>query len=152
MKKINPSKKGLLVDKRFAKGKMYKKVIQEIANENVCPFCPETFKWHTKPILKYDSDWFITENFNPYKDTAFHFLIISKKHNENFSDLSSSDWKSVALLCNWVIKKYKIKGGGLTMRFGNTLYTGATIKHIHFHLISPKIAKGKAKPVYFPIG
>ncbi len=141
-----------LVDTKFARGKMYKKVIKEIASEKVCPFCPETFKWHTKPILKYVGDWFITENFNPYKSTEFHFLIISKRHNENFSDLSQIDWKSVSSLCNWAIKEYKIKGGGLTMRFGDTHYTGATIKHIHFHLISPKNVKGKVKPVYFPIG
>ncbi len=149
MKKDN---KKTLVDPKFARGKMYKKVIHEIAAEKVCPFCPETFKWHTKPILKHKDDWFITENFNPYKDTQFHFLIISKKHNENFSDLSFVDWESVSLLCNWAVKKYKIKGGGLTMRFGETLYTGATIKHIHFHLISPKNVRGKVKPVYFPIG
>jgi diadenosine tetraphosphate (Ap4A) HIT family hydrolase len=142
----------LLVDPKFARGKMYKKVMSEIVSEKVCPFCPETFKWHTKPILKYNGDWFITENFNPYKNTKFHFLIISKKHNENFSDILSSDWKSITSLCNWAIKKYKIKGGGLTMRFGDTLYTGATIKHIHFHLISPEIKNKKAKPVYFPIG
>jgi ATP adenylyltransferase len=141
-----------LVDKRFAKGRMYKKVINEIASQKVCPFCPETFKWHTKPILKRLDGWLITENFNPYKNTKFHFLIIGEKHKEEISDLSVTDWKSISSLMSWAIIKYNIKGGGITLRFGNSLYTGATVKHLHFHLISPEIHGGKAKPVYFPIG
>ena len=52
------------------------------------------------------------------------------------------------------IKKYKIKGGGLTLRFGEQNYTGATVLHLHFHLIVPKLKpKSKlAKIVNFPIG
>jgi dihydrofolate reductase len=141
-----------MVDKRYAKGKMYKKVINEISSKKVCPFCPETFKWHTKPILKHQNSWFITENFNPYKSAEFHFLIIGEEHKEDLSELSSVDWKSITSLCTWAIKKYKIKGGGIIIRFGDTLYTGATVKHLHLHLISPKVKNGKASPVYFPIG
>ena len=57
-------------------------------------------------------------------------------------------------LANFAIKKYKIKGGALAMRFGDTNYTGASVAHLHFHIISPKINKktGRAKTVNFPIG
>lgn len=145
-------KKSELVDKRFAKGKMYKKVINDIASKKVCPFCPETFKWHTKPILKRQNGWFITENFNPYKDSKFHLLVIGEKHKEELLDLTKDDWTTIMSLFTWAIKKFKIKGGGITMRFGDSLYTGATVKHLHFHLISPEVRNGKIKPVYFPIG
>lgn len=144
--------KKLKVDLRYAKGKKYKKIIQEIASEGVCPFCPETFKWHTKPILKYDGGWLITENFNPYKNSKYHFLIIGKKHKELLSELSMKDWKSILSLIEWALKKFKVDGGGIVMRFGNTIKTGATVKHLHCHLITPKVENGKASPVYFPIG
>jgi diadenosine tetraphosphate (Ap4A) HIT family hydrolase len=147
MKKLNK-----LVDNRYAKSGMYKKVINEIASLKVCPFCPETFKWHTKPILKRLRGWLITENFSPYKNAKFHFLIVGEKHKENISDLKPTDWKSITSLVTWAVKKFKIKGGGITLRFGESLYTGATVKHLHLHLISPEINNGKAKPVYFPIG
>ena len=65
-----------------------------------------------------------------------------------------NDFKTVSKLINWAIKKYKIEGGGLTVRFGNSDYTGATVHHLHFHLIVPKFNKKKKEvdPVYFPIG
>lgn len=140
------------VDPRNARDKGYKRIITEILGQGVCPFCPETFKWHTKPILKYDGQWFITENFTPYKNSRFHFIIIGKKHKELLSDLTTRDWKRILGLIDWALKKFKIKGGGITMRFGDTLFTGATVKHIHAHLIVPIVKKGKPLPVYFPIG
>lgn len=142
----------VFVDPRYAKGKTYKKVVEEIQTEEVCPFCPKTFKWHTKPILKNNCGWFITENFNPYKNAKYHFLIIGKKHKETLSDLTLKDWKSILLLIKWALKKFDIDGGGITMRFGNTIKTGATVKHFHCHLITPVVKKGKTMPVYFPIG
>lgn len=140
------------VDPRNVKSSNYKRAMKEIVREKVCPFCPKTFKWHTKPILKTVRQWFITESFNPYKNAKHHFLIIGKKHKENFSELTSSDWKDINSLIVWVFKNYGIKGAGIILRFGDTLYSGATIKHLHFHLISPKVIKGSVKPVYFPIG
>lgn len=140
------------VDPRNARGGKYKNIMNQIVAENVCPFCPKTFKWHTKPILKNDGQWFITENFNPYQNSKNHLLIIGKKHKEFLSELSLRDWKSIFTLIDWALKKFKIDGGGIVMRFGNTLKTGATIKHLHMHLITPLVKKGKALPVYFPIG
>jgi diadenosine tetraphosphate (Ap4A) HIT family hydrolase len=81
-------------------------------------------------------------------------MILGYKHKENFSELTKKDLEAVAFLSNWAIKKWKIKGGGLAMRFGNPEYTGASVTHIHFHIISPNIDKKtkRAKKVNFPIG
>jgi len=141
-----------VVDTRYAKSKGYKKILDEIKNEGVCPFCPENFKWHTNPILKEYGGWLITKNFRPYKNSQFHFLIVKKTHKEQLVDLKSGDWKAINNLAVWAIEKYNIKGGALAMRFGNTGYTGATVCHIHAHLIVPKVVKGKTMPVEFPIG
>jgi diadenosine tetraphosphate (Ap4A) HIT family hydrolase len=141
-----------VVDPRFAKGSRYKKIIREIQKADVCPFCPENFRWHTKPILKRQGDWFITENFNPYKNAQYHFLAIKKTHKERLEELSVRDWKELSGLLAWTIKKYHLKGGGFAMRFGDTALTGATVCHIHAHLIVPKIKKGNAETVWFPIG
>jgi len=141
-----------LIDPRFAKGKMYQGVMKEIAAAKVCPFCPEHFKWHTKPILLRKNGWLITENFNPYKNASHHFLIVGEKHREQFNDIKPKDWAAISYLANWVIKKFSLRGGGLTMRFGDSTYTGATVSHLHLHLLVPEVKNGKAKPVYFPIG
>lgn len=131
----------------------YRKVIQDIIDSGVCPFCPKNFKWHQNPILKKSENWFITTSTWPYKDSKHHFLIICTDHKESFSDLTTKDFKIVQKLTNWVIDDHGLKGGALILRFGSTKYTGATVVHLHFHLIVPEVDKdGRTKPVWFPIG
>jgi len=148
-----------MIKKRFVNVKnarkgQYKKVIEEIAKTGKCPFCKENFKYHKKPIFKRKNGWFLTNDSWPYKNAACHLLIIGDKHKENFSELTKKDLEAVAFLANWAIKKWNIKGGGIAMRFGKTNYTGASVGHIHFHIISPKIDKRnkRSKTVNFPIG
>ncbi|MDO8601070.1 MAG: HIT domain-containing protein [bacterium] len=157
------------VNVHYAKSKEYKRVIETIASTGKCPFCKEDFKYpskakgkkeihlfayHEKPVFKQKNGWFLTENSWPYKNSRRHLIIIGDKHKENFSDLTKKDLEAVGFLVNWAIKEYKIKGGALAMRFGNTDYTGASVAHLHFHIISPKINKktGRAITVNFPIG
>lgn len=126
----------------------YKKVIKEITKTGKCPFCKENFKYHKKPLLKNRGGWFLTENSWPYKETRHHLIIIGKKHKENFLELKNKDFTDVAYLTNWAIRKYKIKGGGFTMRFGDPRINGSSVSHIHFHIIAPK----SKKRILFPIG
>jgi len=140
-----------VVDLTFAKSKEYKNVLRMIKEKGKCPFCKENFKYHKNPIEKREKDWFITKSSWPYRDTKYHFLIIPERHKENFRELNQADFKAISKLVNWAIEKYKIKGGGLTMRFGETSFSGSTVCHLHFHLISPQKGR-KNKIVYFPIG
>jgi ATP adenylyltransferase len=141
----------LKVDPRNARAKGYKEILQESIQENACPLCPP-MKWHPNPILKYDDKWLVTENSHPYPNTKHHLIFVSKKHIEELSQLTGDDLNSIISLAKWATKEFKIKGGGLTLRFGDTLYTGATIKHLHAHLIVPSTKNNKVTPVYFPIG
>lgn len=143
-----------LVNIKNARQGEYRKVIEQIAKTGKCPFCKENFKYHKKPVYKRKEGWFLTNNSWPYKNTSHHLIILGDKHKENFSEITKKDLESVSYLINWAIKKWKIKGGGIAMRFGETDYTGASVNHIHFHIISPKINKKtkKTKTVNFPIG
>ena len=144
-----------VVDKRYAQGRGdYEKVIAKIERQGSCPFCPANFKYHKKPILKRAGGWFITENNWPYKGASHHLIVISKKHKENFSELTDKDFFAMRRLVQWANKKFKIKGGAMALRFGDTHYTGATVCHLHFHLITPTRARTKLskKPIYFGIG
>jgi len=147
-----PNKAG--IEKRNAKTKEYKKILEKIIKTNKCPFCPDNFKYHKKPILKKYQGWLATTNSWPYKNTQYHFVLIPLKHKVNFSDLNDKDFQAVKYLVNWLIKKYKLKGAGLALRFGEQKYTGATVRHLHFQLIVPQLKpKSKiAKVVIFPIG
>lgn len=132
----------------------YKSIIEKIAKTGKCPFCPENFKYHKKPILKRRENWFITEGSWPYKNAKVHLIILGLNHRENLLELKKRDVEAILYLIHFGIKKYKIKGGALAVRFGNTNYTGASVAHLHFHLISPEINKKtkRARAVDFPIG
>lgn len=142
-----------VVNIKYAKGKgEYEEVIRSIENEGKCPFCPENFKYHKKKVLRKKGNWFVTDNTWPYKNARIHLLIIGVKHKEKFEELTIDDFKDVSSLTRWAIKKFNIKGGALTFRFGDTEYTGATVCHSHFHIITPTRTKGVTNFVTFPIG
>jgi len=142
-----------VVDITFGRGE-YGKDLNQIEQIGICPFCPGQMYWHKEPILKESGRWFITKNTHSYKGSAHHVLVICKDHLEHFNAMTCDDWFQVMSLFDWYCEEHGILGGGIAMRFGDTLYTGATVCHLHFHLIVPEIdlESGKAKPVYFPIG
>lgn len=137
-----------VVDPKYARRGEYKNVIDVIAKEEKCPFCPDNFRYHKNPILKRKSNWFITKSSWPYKNTSLHFLVIGAKHKEKILELTPRDFLDILFLSKWVVAEYKIKGGALAMRFGETDYTGATVCHLHMHIVVPK----KRKKIIFPIG
>ncbi|MDD3531218.1 MAG: hypothetical protein PHV99_01345 [Candidatus Pacebacteria bacterium] len=150
---MTKEKKARVVNPRFAKSKEYRQVIDSIDKIGHCPFCPENFKYHKKPILKKMKGWILTENSWPYKNAEKHFLLIAIKHKETLSDLSAEDFDAILRLSRWAVRTYKIQGGALALRFGETNFTGATVSHLHAHLIYPSLQKsGKSKTVSFPVG
>ena len=140
------------VDSRYAKGGKYSQVIQDIQSQGVCPFCPDTFKWHTNPILKIDGGWLITRSFNPYAGTQEHFLIISQEHKEQLVELTPKDLYAILKLAQWATIEFKLQGGLLALRFGDSEHTGATVKHLHAHLVVPGKENGRIQVVNFPVG
>jgi len=142
-----------VVNPRFAKTGEYRRVIEVIDAIGRCPFCPDNFRYHKKPILKKLHGWIITENSWPYKNSQKHFLIISPVHKESLVAVNARDIESILVLSKWAVRKFRIRGGALTLRFGESDFTGATVSHLHAHLICPAQGKGgHAKTVMFPVG
>lgn len=141
-----------IVDPRCASNPQYGRVLKKIEATGVCPFCPQGSIQQQKILFKFGS-WFITKNLYSYQGAKDRFIIVSDKHMESFSELSVRDFYEVQKNVNWAIEKYHIRGAALCLRFGDTKYTGATVCHLHFHLISAKLSKkGKPIVVQFPIG
>ena len=68
--------------------------------------------------------------------------------------MTAREMEALLDLARHVVCQYHIRGGALAMRFGDTRLTGATVVHMHAHLIVPKLCpkKGRALVVEFPIG
>ena len=148
-------KNKIFVDLNHARNDRQREIMEKIAKDGVCPFCPENLlKYHSKPIIKETDWWFLTENMNPYEGARVHLLLIYKKHVELPNDVSPEGLKDLFGLIDWAIKKFKIAGGALLIRFGETGYAGGSVNHLHVHLIagSAKINDPDAESLKVKVG
>ena len=121
---------------KYRPDEKYGNVIAKIQQDGVCPFCPEQLaKYHKNPILIDKEFWLATENMYPYKGVKYHFLLIHKKHISHISEVSQEAWTELHTLTDEINKKYNIKGGSFLMRFGDSQFTGASVTHLHAHIV-----------------
>lgn len=126
----------------------YVNTLNAIVAGGFCPFCEEhLFKHHRKPIIYKSKHWIVTENSWPYKGSKLHFIFITKQHLEKTENVSFVVWNDLQKLYKKVIKKNNIKGATLMIRSGDTKYTGASVNHLHAHLIVGNPRTRKSKPI-----
>lgn len=142
-----------LINMGHARTDEQRAVMQKILEEGHCPFCTENLeKYHQQPIIKEGKYWLLTPNQWPYKFTRLHLLAIAKTHAEKISELPPEAYADLFELLSWAEKEYSLKSGAIGLRFGNTSGTGATVLHLHAHLIvADREAPGYEK-VRFPVG
>lgn len=128
------------------------RAVMEVTLEgNFCPFCPENFtKAQLMPIIKQGEYWRIRKNYWPYENTLVHLLIIHNEHAKKLSDISAEAAQELFQLAQWAEKEYQIAGGAMGLRFGDIRVNGATVNHLHAHLMSAKITD-RNNPKYWPV-
>ncbi len=127
-------------------------VMGKIKEDGVCPFCPEHLEaYHEEPILRRGDHWIVTRNQWPYSNTETHLLAIATRHVVALSELTPGAGEELLNHFRWAEDVYKIAAGGLAMRFGDVGRSGATVQHLHAHLIVPQVSVG-IDPVRFKIG
>lgn len=128
-------------------------VLKEIEASGLCPFCEgELKKHHHKPILFYGKHWLATENQWPYAGTKFHFLVIHRSHVEALSELLPGEMDELGCALNYLTETNNIKFGTVNIRFGAIGKNGATVRHLHIHLIVADDHPELREPVRFKIG
>jgi len=130
-----------------------RQVMEDIALAEHCPFCRKNLiKYHKQPILKEGKFWLLTRNQWPYKNTRHHFLLIYKSHATKLSELSPAAGQELFAIAAEVERDFKLQGGGLAMRFGDTDYSAGTVNHIHVQLIEPDVDAVNFEPTRIKIG
>jgi diadenosine tetraphosphate (Ap4A) HIT family hydrolase len=131
-----------------ARTDMQRKQMTEIAKKGICPFCRKHFEQnHAAPIIRETRHWILTRNDYPYDGVKTHLLLVHKKHVESVSQVSPAAMKDLGTILGWIEDRFKIRGGTLLLRFGDMKYTGATIAHLHAHVVSGVKESGKSEPV-----
>lgn len=111
--------------------------MEECARLGICPFCWEHLdKYHDAPVIKKGGWWAITENDHPYTGTRFHYLAIYKHHIFSIDQIEAAGAYELLRLFSWLCDKFGIQGATILFRTGNMKYTGATLGHLHAHIIS----------------
>lgn len=129
-----------------------KKVMEDIVDDGVCPFCEEHLtKYHKQEILRSGEHWLLTYNQWPYDNTTLHLLAIAKYHAVHLSDMKPGAAEELFDLLRWAETNFAISFGGVCMRFGDTKKTGATVDHLHAHFIVPEENLPKDKKVRFKV-
>ncbi len=114
---------------------IYANVIREIAKEGVCPFCTDHLqKFHKKPLAER-AYWWVTDNMYPYKPSKHHRLLIHKTHISHMNELSPEAWTELLEIFKEETTGRNITGGTFIMRFGDTKFTGASVSHLHAHIV-----------------
>lgn len=127
-------------------------VMKEIAENEHCPFCPENLQsYHKQEILRTGEHWTLTPIQWPYEFTQLHLLAISAYHAESLNDLKEGSFDELLKHFQWAELTYNIAAGGLAMRFGDVKRNGASIRHLHMHMIVPSDDKRPEDKIRFKI-
>lgn len=127
---------------------------KKIIKDGVCPFCWKYFtKYHKNPILKKGKYWIVTENAWPYQGTSHHFLFVHKRHIEHLSKIKPDEWQELLLLIKKTTFPSVKNGGSFFIRFGDGDITGASVTHLHAHVIQGgKRKTKKTDPLMVQLG
>lgn len=111
--------------------------MEQIAAKGICPFCKEHLeRTHRAPILWTGRWWSVTKNDYPYEGSELHYLFIYNKHVETLDGVQPEAFAELMEHVQRASLEHGIPGGTLFMRFGDSDYTGATVAHLHAHLVA----------------
>lgn len=130
-------------------------VMEEIERLGICPLCPDHIgHWGPRPVLLVGEHWFIGRNSWPYRSTRLHLIFTPKTHAERLADLTPAAWAELLELLRMVEVVCRLSSGAIGIRFGTPSETGATIRHIHAHLIvaDQDVSRPGYERVRFPMG
>ncbi len=150
--KSSPAGKAF-VDLNHARNDEQKKLMEQIKEDGVCPFCPDHLRtYHPRPIIEETDHWFVTTNMNPYEGTSLHLLFILKRHITKPSEMIAEETVDLFKLIGEIEKKEILPAGAILLRFGDTAYTGGSVDHFHAHLLSYPAKHGEGESVKVKVG
>jgi diadenosine tetraphosphate (Ap4A) HIT family hydrolase len=102
----------------------------------VCLFCPEHLARHPRQrILLSTQHWTATPNEYPYAGTSLHLLLIPHQHASDLLALSDEVRTDFWVALAAVAEAYELRYYGLGVRNGDCRLTGATVEHVHAHVL-----------------
>ena len=123
--------------------------MRQLDRNGICLFCPDGFRYHRRNRLLWRTEyWSIARNEFPYSGTEQHILISPIAHAEDLLDLDDTVLADFWAALRSVRECFSLKHYGLGARNGDCRFTGATIKHVHCHvLVAPESPDVGTEPI-----
>jgi ATP adenylyltransferase len=116
--------------------------------DGVCLFChPHLENDAEQRILHSTNHWSVTPNEFPYHGTKLHLLLVPNEHVADLLDLrpeaQADFWTALA----WIRDRFQLTYYGLGARNGDGRFTGASIEHVHVHVIVGDVDDEAHQPI-----
>lgn len=106
--------------------------MQRLEQARICRFCTDNT---TEEIILENAHWFVTSNAFPYASTQLHLLVIPKKHYTSLVEMpNDAKWSYLSIITE-IEMRFKLEAYSHFMRVGTMARTGASIAHLHAHVI-----------------
>jgi ATP adenylyltransferase len=113
----------------------------------ICLFCPEYLASHPRQRILFSTrHWTATPNEFPYEGTRLHVLLVPHQHASDLLELGDEVRADFWVALAAVAETSELRYYGLGVRNGECHYTGATISHVHAHVLVGSDEEG-APPV-----
>lgn len=118
----------------------------------ICLFCPPHLAGHAhQKVIHRTEHWSVTPNEFPYTGTRLHLLLVPDAHVADLLDLTPAALADFWTALAWVRDTHGLDYYGLATRNGDGRFTGATIEHVHVHVIVGDIDDEAHQPVRFKL-
>ena len=122
--------------------------MQRLEAAGICLFCPDGLSQNGRDrALWRTSHWSVMPNEFPYEGTSLHLMLIPHQHVGDLIDLAPPAQQDFWNVLAMVHERYDLRYYGLGARNGDCRYTGATIAHLHVHILVADVTTPAEIPV-----
>lgn len=140
-------------DMRHVRTDKQRRQMEQIEAEGICPFCKEHLqRTHREPIENKGAWWSVTKNDYPYEGSKLHYLFIYNEHAETLAEVPPEAFAELMAFVQEIMRGSNMPGGTFFMRFGSSGHTGATVAHLHAHLVVGASADESADKLKVTVG
>jgi diadenosine tetraphosphate (Ap4A) HIT family hydrolase len=110
--------------------------MERLEAAGICLFCPDSLREHARQrVILETAHWSVTPNAFPYAGTKLHLLVVPRRHVNDMLDLDGAALSDFWTALRWIREEFGLGYYGLGVRNGNCSFTGATIAHVHAHVL-----------------
>jgi len=122
--------------------------MQRLEAAGICLFCPDSLRAHARQGVLFETKhWAVTPNAYPYRGTSLHLLVVPHQHVNDMLDLDDEAGADFWAALRLIRDQFELAHYGLGVRNGDCRFTGATIVHVHAHVLVGDPAADPEAPV-----